>query len=396
MDVLDLVLIVACVGFALSGYRQGFLLGALSFLGFIGGGILGATYAPALHKAFGFGNAALFGLIVVFIAATVGQLVATAIGIALRRRITWRPARIVDSIGGAVISAVSVLLIAWLVGSALANSSVRSLAREVNHSTLLSHIDNVMPDWAMTLQPAFRRLLDQNGLPQVFGAIGPERIVRVAPPDPAVANSAAVRLAHPDIVKVTGVAPSCSRRLEGSGFLYAAEHVMTNAHVVAGVRAPVVNAPDGHSYPARVVVYDPRRDVAVLYVPGLRGQPLGFGGPAARGTSAVVAGYPEDGPFTPVAARVRDTTEARGPDIYQSRQVTREIYSVYAVVRPGNSGGPLLSATLVNGRPVVYGVVFAAAVEDSHTGYALTAREVDSDARAGAAATAAVSTRGCD
>jgi S1-C subfamily serine protease len=139
------------------------------------------------------------------------------------------------------------------------------------------------------------------------------------------------------------------------------------------------------------VLYDPKRDVAVLDVPGFGRTPLAFAGVAQRGQSAVVAGYPENGPFRPVAARVRGIENARGPDIYQSSEVTRQIYSVYAVVRPGNSGGPLLAP---DGR--VYGVVFAAAVDDPHTGYALTADEVAVDARAGADATGQVSTRGCD
>jgi len=394
MDLLDLVLIAVCIGFAISGYRQGFLIGVLSFVGFLGGGVLGAKYAPALHQAISGPDAEsspLFGLLVVFVAATLGQLAATAVGIALRRRITWDPARRADAAGGAVVSVISVLLVAWLVGSALAHSAVNSVARQVRHSTLLSGIDSLMPDSIPTWFAAFRRLIDENGFPQVFGAIGPERIVKVPPPDPRVANSRAVQLAQPDIVKITGVAPSCRRQLEGSGFLYAPQHVMTNAHVVAGVHGPTVHALDGRSYPAQVVLYDPKRDVAVLYVPGFDRAPLSFAGTAGRGQSAVVAGYPENGPFRPVAARVRGVESARGPDIYQSSQVTRQIYSVYAVVRPGNSGGPLLAP---DGR--VYGVVFAAAVEDRHTGYALTAGEVASDARAGANAHDPVSTRGCD
>src|SRR3954463_1766724 len=147
MDLLDLLLIVVAIGFAFSGYRQGFLIGVLSFLGFLGGGVLGAKYAPALHSAFDHrGNSALFGLLVVFVFATLGQLLATAIGITLRRRITWQPARTVDAAGGAVVSVVSVLLVAWLVGTALAHSALTTVAREVRHSAVLSHIDDVMPD----------------------------------------------------------------------------------------------------------------------------------------------------------------------------------------------------------------------------------------------------------
>jgi S1-C subfamily serine protease len=392
MDLLDVLLLVACAGFALSGHRQGFIVGVLSFLGFFGGGLLGAKYAATIHGWFGgHGRGAVFGLVIVFIAAALGQIAATLLGDLLRRRLTWQPARRVDAAAGACISVISVLLVAWFLGTALAHSALTGVARQIQHSRVLTAIDKVMPDSAKTWDAAFRRLVQQNGFPQVFGAIGAERIVPVAPPDPRVANSRAVRVAEPDIVKITGVAPSCRRQLEGSGFVFAPHHVMTNAHVVAGVQSPAVITSGGHSYDARVVLYDPRRDVAVLYVPDFANPPLSFAGVASEGQSAVVAGYPENGPFTPVAARIRARQPAQGPDIYQNRQVTREIYAVYATVRPGNSGGPLLSP---DGR--VYGVVFAASVDDPRTGYALTAKEVASDAAAGSARTEQVSTQGCD
>jgi S1-C subfamily serine protease len=261
----------------------------------------------------------------------------------------------------------------------------------VRNSRILRAVDDLMPQSAHTWFASFRRLLDRDGLPEVFGGIGPDRIVPVAPPDPKLAHSRVVRRAEPDVVKVTGVAASCSRQLEGSGFVYATDRVMTSAHVVAGVRSPSVATTDGRTLPARVVVYDPERDVAVLFVPGLNLAPLSFAGPLGPGTSAVVVGFPENGPFDARSARVRAVQHARGPDIYQNRQVTREIYSLYATVRPGNSGGPLLSA-----RGGVAGVVFAAAIDDPHTGYALTSDEVAHDATIGAARVGAVSTQGCD
>jgi S1-C subfamily serine protease len=392
MDLLDVALLILAVAFGLSGYRQGFIIGVLSFVGFFGGGILGAHYATGLHRLFGgHGSSPLFGLLVVFVFAAIGQILATLIGDLLRRKLTWHPARQVDAWAGAGVSVVSVLLVAWFLGTALAHSGITTLARQIQHSKILATIDGAVPNEARTWDAAFRRLVQQNGFPQVFGAIGAEHIVPVPPPDPRVANSQAVKVALPDIVKITGVARSCQRQLEGSGFLFAPQHVMTNAHVVAGVRAPSVRTSSGTVYPAHVVLYDPRRDVAVLYVPGFTNHPLAFDGEAGRGQNAVVAGYPENGPFHAVAARVRAREPAQGPDIYQTRQVTREIYALYAVVRPGNSGGPLLSPT-----GGVYGVVFAASVDDPRTGYALTEREVAGDAAAGAAATRAVSTQGCD
>jgi S1-C subfamily serine protease len=148
---------------------------------------------------------------------------------------------------------------------------------------------------------------------------------------------------------------------------------------------------DGRTLPAQVVLYDPKTDIAVLLVPDLNLTPLTFAGALSTGDTAVVAGYPENGGLTLGAARVRDVQNARGPDIYQDRQVTRQIYSLYAKVRPGNSGGPLLTTA-----GDVAGVVFAAAIDDPHTGYALTAQQIAADAATGRTANTDVSTEGCD
>ena len=391
-DLLDLVLLMAAVVFGLSGYRQGMLVGLLSFVGFLGGGAIGALIAPHVATAVGGARGqALVAVAVVFAIATVGQLLTTLLGTALRNRLHWRQARLVDSAAGAVVSVVSVLMVAWLVGTAISRTSTfPGLSRQVRHSVVLHQVDRVMPDFARNSFGAFRRLLDQNNFPQVFGGLSSERITPVKAPDPAVLNSAGLKAARSRVLKVRGDAV-CRRRLEGTAFVYAPQHVMTNAHVVAGVRRPKVLLEDGSSHEAVVVLYDPRRDVAVLYVPDLKLEPLAFDGPADRGASAVVAGYPGDGPFTAVAARVRGSERARGADIYQRSQVTREIYALRAKVRPGNSGGPLLAPS---GQ--VYGVVFAAAVDDPDTGYALTAAEVRADADLGRSATSQVGSGSCD
>ena len=189
-----------------------------------------------------------------------------------------------------------------------------------------------------------------------------------------------------------GTALSCDRSIEGSGFVYAPQHVLTNAHVVAGVdRGADGDHVDGTVYPAKVVLYDPQVDIAVLYVPGLNLTPLQFDDQGQAGAEAVVAGYPLDHSFTAVAARIGGTQDAVGPDIYQTGTVDRQIFEIRAEVQPGNSGGPLLSPS-----GTVYGVVFAAAVDTSDTGFALTASEVASDASAGADQTVPTSTQGCD
>ena len=391
-DLLDVILLSAAVLFAISGYRQGFVVGVLSFVGFLGGAVLGATIAPTLARTGPLSGlpSTTTAIAGVFLLATLGQAAATFIGAALRNRLLWKPARVVDAFAGAGISVVSLLLVAWLVGTAVASSPFSSLASQVRRSQVLDVVDQAVPGGARSLFASFRRLIDDRGFPEVFGALVPTRVRAVDPPDAALARSAVVTAPRSRIFKITGVANSCSRRIEGSGFLYARERVLTNAHVVAGVLNPTV-AVDGTSRRATVVLYDPERDVAVLLVPGMDRRPLAFAGSAKTGDSAIVLGYPEDGPFRADPARIRGTQNAKGPDIYQHRTVVRQIYSLRTRVRPGNSGGPLMDA-----HGAVYGVVFAAAADDPQTGYALTAHEVTGDAERGRTATAQVSTRGCD
>jgi len=164
--------------------------------------------------------------------------------------------------------------------------------------------------------------------------------------------------------------------------------VMTNAHVVAGIDEPTVRVGGvGRTYEARVVLFDPQKDVAVLYVPDLRAPVLEFVKDAGRGDSAVVAGYPQDGALNLQAATVANRLQARGQNIYNDATVTREIYSVRSTVRPGNSGGPLLTT-----EGQVFGVVFARSTTDAETGYVLTTGEVADDAERAADATAPVDT----
>jgi S1-C subfamily serine protease len=241
----------------------------------------------------------------------------------------------------------------------------------------------------------FRRLLASNSTyAEVFSGIGAERILAIPAPDPNVVNSPGIRAAQDRVVKVQGVAPSCQRSIEGSGFVISPHHVLTNAHVVAGVtqRQTVTIVGSDTPLQATVVFYDPQVDVAVLYVPGLNLTPLRFAGQANPGDSAVVAGYPLDSTsLRTVPARIGGIQNAQGPNIYQTSTVTRQIYEIRALVESGNSGGPLLSP-----QGTVDGVVFAAAVGVSDTGFALTAAQVADDARAGEQSRTAVSTMGCD
>ncbi|MEH1099242.1 MarP family serine protease [Micromonospora sp. CPCC 205561] len=391
MSAVDLVLLLLMLVFAISGYRQGFVIGVLSFSGFFLGALVGLQLGPLLAQQFvDSGTRVLISLVAVFGLAVVGQAVAGWLGSHVRKTITSEVGRRVDDVGGAFVSLFAVLLVAWLVAVPLGSSSLPWLASSVRNSALLTVVDRVLPDQAQQLSTALRETVDTNGFPDVFGDLAPTRARQVSPPDPALAGSQVVVNSQRSVVKVLGSAPSCSRRIEGSGFVYADDRVMTNAHVVAGTRSTVVEL-NGDRYDAKVVVYDPDRDLAVLHAPGLPGPSMRFAaGNAGSGADAIVLGFPLDGPYNAQSARVRDVDRITGPDIYSAGNVTREVYTIRALVQSGNSGGPLVSS---NG--LVLGVIFAAAADDPNTGFAVTAAEARPVALAGAERTRAVGTGEC-
>jgi S1-C subfamily serine protease len=395
-SVIDLLILLLALLFGVSGYRQGFVVSGLSFVGFLGGAALGLQLASPIATRLASGNGQVMtALVVVVLLAMAGQFSGVWLGNQLRERLVWRPARVADAAGGAVVSAAAVLLAAWMVAAPLAAAPFPDLARAVRRSEVIHAVDAAVPGPVRNLYQSLRETVRQGNFPEVFGPLAPTQVPDVAAPDPALLRSPAVRAARPSIVKITGIAFSCNRRLEGSGFVYAPGRVMTNAHVLAGVAHPEVQLSTGVRLAATVVLYDPDTDIAVLAVPGLRVPPLRFAGrPAQSRQDAIVAGFPQDRDVRNLfvgPARIRDTQRIRGPNIYSTRTVVRDAYAIRGPVRSGNSGGPLLAP---DGS--VYGVIFAAALDDPETGFALTAGQVASDARSGASAGGEVGTGPCD
>lgn len=395
-SVLDLVLIVLLLSYAVTGYRQGLVVSVLSLAGFLTGGALAMWLLPiAIGGWDDLQSSPLLRAVVliagVFILASAGQAIAVTLGGSLRSRLKVKPAQRFDSALGAVAVVVSASVLVWFIAGALRGGAPAPIAKAIGGSRVLQTIDSVVPPETSRLFAGFREVLDREGFPRVFDGLEAERIAPVDPPDDSVAQSRGVRAAASSIIKITGVATSCNRGQEGSGWVVARERVVTNAHVVAGMeRATLRIHGTGRSYTGQVVVFDARRDLAVLAVPGLPADPLPQGPDLTRGDSGVVAGFPLDGPYQLDAARVREVVNARGSDIYGRPGTSREVYSLYAQVRPGNSGGPLLST---DGR--VVGVIFAKSLDDDSTGYALTMDEAQPVLDAASSASTPVDTGAC-
>jgi S1-C subfamily serine protease len=388
VDVLDLLLMLVILVYAASGYRRGLVAGCVSLAGFVGGAVIGVWVLPWMMDLVTAGTTAatVTAVLTVLVPAVVGHELAGRLALKLRRELDRGPLRVADGIGGAAANTVAVLLVAWVAASVLGASSSTVVTQSIRSSALLGAVQNAMPETTPTWFSRATSALTEAGFPQVFNPFENEPTAGVAKPSGDSVTASATNAAKLSTVKVEGVSGNQGR--EGSGFVYTSEHVMTNAHVVAGIDRPTVRVGGvGRSYEARVVLFDAQKDVAVLYVPGLRAPVLGFDDSASRGDSAVVAGYPQDGGLDLQAATVASRIDATGQNIYNTDTVTREIYSIRSTVRPGNSGGPLLTT---DGK--VYGVVFARSTSDDETGYVLTADEVAGDAQRAANATAPVDT----
>ncbi|MFD4577318.1 MarP family serine protease [Streptomyces sp. NPDC058417] len=388
MDLLDILLVLAILAYAGSGYRRGLVAGCVSLAGFVGGAVVGVWILPWVMDLVTPGTTAatVTAVLTVLTPAVVGHELAGRLALRLRGELDRGPLRVADGIGGAVANAVAVLVVAWVAASVLAVSSSPLVTSAIRDSRLLGAVQDAMPETTPGWFAGATSALTQAGFPQVFNPFENEATAEVAEPSGDNVTAAATEAARRSTVKVEGAADGEGR--EGSGFVYARERVMTNAHVVAGIDEPTVRIGGvGRAYEARVVLFDPQRDVAVLYVPGLRAPLLSFDDDAGRGAAAVVAGYPQDGGLDLQAATVANRIDATGRNIHNDGTVTREIYSVRSTVRPGNSGGPLLTT---DGR--VFGVVFARSTSDAETGYVLTADEVAADAERARDATAAVDT----
>ena len=393
MSVVDLVLIALALLFALSGFRQGLLVSATSIVGFLGGAVLGAQLSgPVADRIDGSSVTRVFAALVVVLAgALLGQILAGAIGRAVRRKVTWEPAKMVDSVAGAVVSAAAVLLVAWMVASPLASSPFPQVSSQVRQSALVQAVDRAVPDGVRAVYENLRDAIDRRGLPDVLDPLTPTQVRDVPAPTEGIERGPVVAAVQGRVVKISGIAPTCSRQIDGSGFVYAAERVMTNAHVLAGVDDPVVQI-EGGEYEATPVFVDEAVDIAVLAVPGLPQQPLTFATtPADSGDDAIIMGYPGGGDLYIGPARVRDRGEISGPDFRNTATVVRDVYALYGNVRSGNSGGPLFAT---DGS--VLGVVFASAIDDPTTGYALTGPQVAEAASEGVSAVAEVDTGPCE
>ena len=388
---LDLILIAFAVFILVSGWRRGLFVSVFSLLGLIFGAWLGRSVIDIVNGASTSTSLTKTALsaATLFIGIGVGSAIGGFIGRRIRNVFSWSPFRLLDNLSGAVLSLIAWSIVFWLLATTLLAAPVSSITNTVSQSKVLNTLEQYMPTAIRDGVESVRIYVSDSGLPEGFANV--LLAPAVEPPDLTAIDAPAVIAALDSVVKVEGTAPECSTRLTGSGFVVGQDLIITNAHVVAGVENPTVRVKGkGKAFEGTVVYFDPARDVAVIRTSDFPSVALRISEPLSRGDNAVVAGFPGGGPLTLVPARVRSISESNGTDIYGKEPVTREIYSVSADIKQGDSGAPLFA---LDGT--VAGLVFASSATDSQTGYALTAKEFMVGVEIASTATQAVDTGEC-
>ncbi|KJL34954.1 MULTISPECIES: MarP family serine protease [Microbacterium] len=370
--VVDVIAVLLLIGALAGGIARGLLASAGALLGVVAAGAAAWWLLPLLSGVVPWSQwrgliVLAAGIALLFAGGTLGG----AIGMRLRRGVDRLRLGIVDRVLGGALSVVVAALAISLVGQSVVVTGTPVLAPAVASSTVLRTIDDLTPSPLSQALAQLRQGVLSDGLPQ-FGALldGAATAPAAAPIDLA---DPALNAAAQSVARISGTAYACSETSTGSGFVIAPDRVVTNAHVVAGVTNPIVELPGRAAVEGRIVYDDPHNDIAVIATDGLDAAAIPLGATLTAGAAAVVQGYPYGGPFTSGNASVTSVGEARVPDIYGSGSDVRDIYALDAVVRPGNSGGPLLDAS---GRAV--GIVFARSDSDPNVGYAMTTAELTS------------------
>ena len=386
-NLLDILLVLALLVVIGEGIREGVARSLGAILGLIAGGVAAFLLIPVLAALV---PDRILRIVVIVVAAILllvgGHALGRRIGHALGERDEDGPgagSRLVGGLVNGVVGALTLALVAGGVGSL----GVPVVSQAVSSSIVLRAIDTVTPPPLDALLARVRAAILEDGLPAIGEALGG---VVDSPGIPDLPASDALGIAARSVVRIGGTAYACGQNQTGTGFVVAGDRIVTNAHVVAGVDQPIVEAPNGQTLEGRVVYLDAVDDLAVIAVDGLDAAALALSDPLPVGTAAVVDGYPYGGPYTSGAAEVLAVSTERLPDIYGNPGSTREVYTLAAVVQPGNSGGPLLT---VDGE--VAGVVFARSTQDAELGYAMTNAELAPVVAAAPGLDAAVSAGSC-
>lgn len=387
--ILDILLVLALVGYLVAGLRNGFLVTLGGIAGFVAGAIAAFFAIPLVSEWVPDDAWRLPAIILTaFVLVVLGQALGSRLGGAIRRALDFRPIRMVDRLLGGVVNVVVAALVMSMLAFSIGTLGMPFLSQSIASSQVIRGIDNLTPSPVRTWMAQLRTIAVDDGIPTILESVAPAAPLPV--PEAAV-DTPELASASQSVLRIAGTAFQCGQNQTGSGFIIAPGRVVTNAHVVAGVNEPVVEIPGGGALPGRIVHFDAVRDIAVLAVDGLDRAPLPLGEDLVTGDTAAFAGYPAGGPFQIQPASIQNRSDVLVANIYGADPASVNVYSLAANVQQGNSGGPLLD---MQGR--VTGVIFAKSTQDAPVGYALTLAELQPIAEQASVFTDTVSAGQCN
>jgi len=375
MNIIDIIIVLFFITSLIRGVELGVVRQAFSTAGLLVGLFIGAfIQGKVIHLAHSPMSKALLALVIILtfigIFSSLGEYIGAIIRLRLERARRAELLDRADRVIGSAVAGATLLVVVWLGASIFSSAPLPAIQKQIRSSVIIAQLNKSLPG-APGFVARLGHLIDPNGFPNVFTGLEPN--INTNAPLPSIGDlDPAVKLARASTVKIEGT--GCGGISQGSGFVADNGLVITNAHVVAGVKNPYILDANGR-HKTSVIWFDPNLDMAVLRSSGLAGKPLGMLDEVAdNGTPGAALGYPGGGDFTAQPATVLDSFKATGRNIYNQGNTEREVYSVKATIRPGNSGGPL-----VNKDGAVIGIVFAESTTYDKVGYALTMHDVISE-----------------
>lgn len=380
VDIVILLLFASAVYF---GVRLGFFRLLFVFGGFFAALFLAGWILPHLLPIHNGTVLAVVNGNLVILAAIFAAVKGYGLGSRAHLSLERGGMRKLESAAGVSLSLGSAVINVWLLGAAIGALPLVSLSNSVNESYFIRLFDRHFPA-APTVFEGLTTSLNPNEAPQVYVKASPGTSIGVAPLPPA---TEAVKKAGASAVHIESF--SCGGIVDGSGFVVGPELVATNAHVVAGVRRPIIKY-GTESFASQPVLFDPNLDFAVLKVPGLKAAPLALDtSDLPDDTGVDIISFPQS-IFTVAPGRITESLPVQGNNIYGLGSVGRNIYILHTVTNHGSSGGAVV---LPDGK--VAGMVFAMSTTDKSYAYALVASDFAADIAQAAHAGGVIGTGAC-